>query len=154
MERIILSPVSMSPTTEYSFTIAFPLPLPETEKHVRAALEKEHFGIITGIDIQATLKKKLNVDHPPHKILGACNPKLAHAALEDNPDVALALPCNIVLYEKDAGMTNVAAMLPSVALKPFKGLKVQESACTAEDALRNVFDDLCHLLPHHSHPHS
>jgi uncharacterized protein (DUF302 family) len=121
------------------------------EKHVRAALAKEHFGIITEIDIQGTLKQKLNVSHPPHKILGACNPQMAHAALEDNSDVALVLPCNIVLYEKDNGITTVSAMLPSVALKPFKGLHVQEAACKAEEALENVFDDLCHLHLHHSH---
>lgn len=143
----------MSPVTEYSFTAMFPLPLSEMERHVREALAKEQFGIIMEIDIQATLKKKLGIEHPPHKILGACNPKLAHTALGSNPDVALALPCNIVLYEKDRGMTNVAAMLPSVALKPFKGLKVQESACSAEEALRNVFDDLSNLHHHHSHPH-
>lgn len=143
----------MPPTTDYSFTATFPLPLLEMEKHVRAALMKEHFGIITEIDIQATLKQKLNISHPPHKILGACNPQLAYDALKENPDVALALPCNIVLYEKDKGITSVSAMLPSVALKPFKGLKVQGSACTAEEALENVFDDICHLHPHHSHPH-
>lgn len=143
----------MPPTTEYSFTAIFPLPLSEMEKHVRTALAKQHFGVITEIDIQATLRQKLNVSHPPHKILGACNPELAHAALEENEDVALALPCNIVLYEKDNGITTLSAMLPSVALKPFKGLHVQETACTAEEALENVFDDLCHLHPHHSRPH-
>ncbi len=141
----------MPPTTDYSFTATYPLSLSETEKHVRAALTKEHFGIITEIDVQATLKQKLNVSHPPHKILGACNPQLAYDALKDNPDVALALPCNIVLYEKDSGITTVSAILPSVALRPFKGLRVQETACKAEEALRNVFDDLCHLHPHHSH---
>ena len=144
----------MPPTTEYSFTATFPLPLEEMEKHVRGALAKEHFGIITEIDIQATLKKKLNIAHPPHKILGACNPQIAYDALNENSDVALALPCNIVLHEKDKDITTVSAMLPSVALKPFKGLHVQESACKAEEALENVFDDICHLHPHHSHPHS
>lgn len=142
----------MLPSTEYSFTATFPLPLSEMEKHVREALEKEHFGIITEIDIRATLKNKLNISHPPHKILGACNPQMAHAALENNPDVALALPCSVTLYEKDNGITIVSAIRPSVALKPFKGLQVQETACKAEEALGNVFDDLCHLHAHHSHP--
>lgn len=146
--------ILMAPTTDYSFTATFPLTLPDMEAHVRSALEKEHFGIITEIDIQATLKKKLNIAHPPHKILGACNPQIAYDALNENPDVALALPCNVVLYEKDKGITTVSAMLPSIALKPFKGLHVQESACKAEEALENVFDTICHLHPHHSHPHS
>lgn len=140
----------MPPTTDYSFTATFPLTMKDTERHVRAALEKQHFGIISEIDIQAKLKEKLRIDHPPHKILGACNPKLAHDALQDNPDVALALPCNVVLHEKEKGMTTVSVMLPSIALKPFAGLHVQESAYKAQEALENVFDDLCHLHPHHN----
>lgn len=143
----------MPPTTDYSFTATFPLSLADMEKHVRAALQKEGFGIISEIDIQAKLKEKLGVRHPPHKILGACNPKLVYEALQENPDVALALPCNVVLYEKDKSITTVSAMLPSLALKPFKGLRVQEISCKAEEALENVFDDICHLHPHYSHPH-
>lgn len=139
----------MPPTTDYSFMATFPLTLLEMEKHVLAALQKQKFGLISEIDIQAKLKEKLGIDHPPHKILGACNPQIAYEALQENPDVALVLPCNVVLYEKDKGITTVSAMLPSVALKTFKGLRVQESACKAEEALENVFDDLCHLQPHH-----
>lgn len=135
----------MVPTTDYSFWMTLPFPLPEAEKKVRDALLKEKFGIISEIDIQAKLKEKLGVDHPPHKILGACNPKLAHEALQDNIDVALALPCNVVLREEN-GQTNVSALKPSVALEPFKGLKVQETACKAEEALERVFDDLCLLI--------
>ncbi|HLC75602.1 MAG TPA: DUF302 domain-containing protein [Candidatus Peribacterales bacterium] len=140
--------------TSYSFKITLPLSLKEAETKVRETLLKEKFGIISEIDIQAKLKEKLGVDHPSHKILGACNPQMAYAALKENPDVALALPCNVVLYEKDTGITTVSAMRPSVALKPFKGLKIQETACKAEEAMERVFDDLCHLHPHHSHPHS
>ncbi|TSC59144.1 MAG: hypothetical protein Greene041662_651 [Candidatus Peregrinibacteria bacterium Greene0416_62] len=139
--------------TAYSFEITLPFPLTEAEPMVRNALQKEKFGVITEIDIQAKLKKKLGVDHPPHKILGACNPQMAHSALEENHDVALALPCNIVLYEKDTEITIISALLPSVALKPFKGLKIQETACKAEEAMERVFEDLSHLPPHHSQPH-
>ncbi|MEK7591215.1 MAG: DUF302 domain-containing protein [Patescibacteria group bacterium] len=114
---------------------------------MREALLKEKFGVISEIDIQAKLKEKLGVDHPPHKILGACNPKLAYDALKENPDVALALPCNVVLREEN-GQTHVSALKPSIALEPFKGLKVHETACKAEEALERVFDHLCHLLPH------
>ena len=143
----------MVPTTDYSFWMTLPLSLSAAEKNVRDALQKEGFGIISEIDIQAKLKEKLGVDHPPHKILGACNPKLAYEALKENPDVALALPCNVVLREDDGEM-HVSAMKPSVALEPFKGLKVHETACKAEEALERVFDDLCHFLPHHSHAHA
>src|SRR3989338_585767 len=140
------------PATSYSFETTLPLSLKEAEARVREALLKEQFGIISEIDIQAKLKEKLGVNHPPHKILGACNPKLAYEALQENPDVALALPCNVVLREEN-GQTIVSALKPSVALEPFKGLKVQETVCKAEEALERVFDDLCVLLPHHhSHP--
>lgn len=142
----------MVPTTSYSFWMTLPFPLKEAEPKVRDSLQKEQFGIISEIDIQAKLKEKLGIDHPPHKILGACNPKFAYDALRENPDSALALPCNVVLRE-EKGETHVSAMKPSIALEPFKGIKVQKTACKAEETLERVFDDLCHLLPHH-HSHA
>lgn len=131
----------MKSSTVYSFETILNLPITKAREKVLAALKEEQFGLISEIDISAKLKEKLGIDHPPHVILGACNPKLAHQALEDNPDVALALPCNVVLKEKD-GKTKISALLPSVALKPFGGLKVQESSCKAEDHLSRVFDSL------------
>lgn len=127
--------------TSYSFGIMLSLVLPEAEKEVREALRKEKFGVISEIDIQAKLREALGVVHPPHKILGACNPAMAYGALQDNMDVALALPCNVVLREEEGG-TYVSALLPSVALQPFKGLKVQEASCAAEEALSRVFQML------------
>lgn len=131
----------MKPSTDYSFEVTLKLPLAEADLVVREALKTEGFGIISEIDMSAKLKEKLGVDHPPHVILGACNPKIAYEALTDNIDVALALPCNVVLREVD-GTTIVTALLPSIALKPFEGLKVQESSCTAEQSLSRVFDSL------------
>jgi len=131
----------MSSKTAYSFSVTLQLPIAEADKTVRSTLKEEGFGVISEIDMSAKLKEKLGVDYPPSIILGACNPKLAHQALEDNPDVALALPCNVVLREEN-GSTIVSALLPSVALKPFEGLKVQESSCTAEATLSKVFESL------------
>lgn len=131
----------MKSENSYSFEVTIAQPLAEADAVVRAALKAEGFGVISEIDMQAKLKEKLGVDHPPHVILGACNPKLAYEALTDNTDVALALPCNVVLREEH-GSTTVSALLPSVALKPFDGLKVQESSCTAEESLSRVFDSL------------
>lgn len=128
-------------TTNYSFEVRLSLPIHDAKQKVINALKEENFGIISEIDIAAKFQEKLQIDHPPHLILGACNPKLAHQAIESNTDVALALPCNIVLREED-GETIVSAMLPSVALEPFKGLKVQESSCTAEESLSKVFTSL------------
>ncbi len=134
----------MKPSIPYSFEITLSLPLTEAREKVVEALKQEKFGLISEIDISAKLKEKLNVEHSPHVILGACNPQLAYRALEDNPDVALALPCNVVLHETN-GQTTVSALLPSVALKLFEGLKVQESSCAAEEALSRVFDSFSHL---------
>lgn len=131
----------MKPSTPYSFEITLSLPIIEAREKVIEALKTEKFGLISEIDIAAKIKEKLGIDHEPHVILGACNPQIAHQALTDNPDVALTLPCNVVLREVD-GKTIVSALLPSVALKPFEGLKVQESSCTAQEALSHVFDSL------------
>jgi len=131
----------MKTATAYSFSVTLPLPLQEAETKVREALQAQHFGIISEIDIQAKLKEKLGIDHPPHMILGACNPQLAYEALQDNMDVALALPCNVVLREED-GKTIVSALMPSVALQPFEGVRVRETAIKAEEALKKVCDSL------------
>lgn len=131
----------MKPTTAYSFEVTLQIPITEAREKVLEALKLEKFGLISEIDIASKLKEKLGIEHEPHVILGACNPQIAHQAITDNPDVALALPCNVVLREAE-GKTIVSALLPSVALKPFDGLKVQESSCTAEEALSRVFDSL------------
>jgi len=131
----------MEPATDYSFSTIISKPITEADELVRFALKEEGFGVISEINMSEKLHEKLGVDYPPSIILGACNPKIAYQALQDNPDVALALPCNVVLREED-GKTIVSALLPSVALKPFEGLKVQESSCTAQDALSRVFDVL------------
>lgn len=134
----------MQPSTSYSFSIDLPLSIAAARDQVIEALKEEHFGIISEIDIGAKLREKLGIDHEPHVILGACNQHIAHKALAENPDVALALPCNVVLREMN-GVTTVSALLPSVALKPFIGLGVQESSCKAEEALSRVF---AALSPH------
>jgi uncharacterized protein (DUF302 family) len=87
------------------------LPLAEAEAAVREALAAEGFGVLTEIDVAATLKAKLDVDRPALKILGACNPLLAHAALQIDPTVSLLLPCNVVVESTDAG-TRIAAVDP------------------------------------------
>lgn len=107
------------------------------------ALQAEGFGVLTEIDVQATLKKKLGIDTAPYLILGACNPKLAHAALEKEPAIGLLLPCNVVLAQ-DGDDVVVSAASPramfSVVGNTVEG--ITEIADDAEQRLRRVIDNV------------
>ncbi len=91
-------------------------------------LKKEGFGVLTEIDVKETLKKKLDVDFRRYKILGACNPPIAHKALSTDLDVGVLLPCNVLVYEGDAGKTVVSAVDPEAAMGPFGGAELAELA--------------------------
>ena len=94
----------------YSISKVVDLTYDEALEKVTEELKKEGFGVLTEIDVKATLKEKLAVDVPKYKILGACNPPLAHKALKAEPGVGLLLPCNVVVYETESGETTVAAI--------------------------------------------
>ena len=89
-----------------------PFPLDQAEAAVRAALADQGFGVLTEIDVAATLKAKLGVERPALKILGACNPTFAHQALELDPSTALVLPCNVVLQPGTDGSTRISVIDP------------------------------------------
>ena len=109
-------------------------------ERVTAALKTEGFGVLTEIDVKSTLKKKLDVDFRKYKILGACNPPLAHGALSSEPLLGLLLPCNVVVFEENDGTTTVSAVN---AMEMFKVVDNQDMAGIAEQVdakIRKVMD--------------
>jgi uncharacterized protein (DUF302 family) len=90
-------------STDYAFRTRLDLPYEQAVEKVTAALKEEGFGVLTEIDVKATLKKKLNADFRKYLILGACNPPLAHQALNTELEIGLLLPCNVIVYEEDGG---------------------------------------------------
>ncbi|HSJ70541.1 MAG TPA: DUF302 domain-containing protein [Acidimicrobiia bacterium] len=99
----------------YGMSIDTPLDMDEADAAVRSALAEEGFGVLTEIDVAATLKAKIGVDRPPYRILGACNPALAHKALEHDEQIGLLLPCNVTLSATAEG-TVVSIVDPTVML--------------------------------------
>ena len=103
---------------DYGFTRTFSgVPMNQARERITESLKKEGFGILTEIDVKATLKKKIAVDIRPHVILGACNPPIAHKALTTDPGIGLLLPCNVVVAETDDGGSVVSIVKPEAMFK-------------------------------------
>lgn len=122
-------------TASYALSRTVGLSYDEADRRVREALKEEGFGVLTEIDVAATLKEKLDVDFPRYEILGACNPPLAHEALQAEPDIGLLLPCNVVVRALEDGRTMVEA------LDPVKQLSVADNPALpriAEDVLSRL----------------
>ncbi len=112
-----------------------------TVEKVRSELQKEGFGVLTEIDVKATLKKKLDVDFDNYIILGACNPPFAHKALLAEIDIGLMLPCNVIVYEHQ-GSVFVSAILPTVAMGMIANDDLKEIAHTIESKLKKVISNI------------
>jgi len=128
--------------TNYGFSKVVDLGYDEAIEKVTEELKEEGFGILTEIDVKETLKKKLDVDFRPYKILGACNPPFAYKALQSEEQIGLMLPCNVIVYVNDKNETVVAAIDPIASMHAVKNEHLGEVAETIQGKLKNAISNL------------
>ena len=128
--------------SKYYFNKTVDLSFEDAIAKVTEELKKEGFGILTEIDVQATLKKKLDVDFRPYKILGACNPPFAHKALSAESHIGIYLPCNVIVQDVGNGKTEVAAVDPLVAMSRVENLALEPVAKEIQAKLQRVIENL------------
>lgn len=126
----------------YYFSKLMRVPFDDAVQRTTEALKREGFGIITEIDVTETLKKKLNVSFRPYRILGACNPALAHEALQLEDKVGTMLPCNVIVQEVKAGQIEVAAIDPVASMQAIENPKLKMAAEKVRAMLKKVIDSL------------
>jgi uncharacterized protein (DUF302 family) len=124
---------------KYGYTKIVTLPFEDALAKVTETLAAEGFGVLTTIDVKATMKKKLDLDYENYTILGACNPTFAHQALEAEIEIGLLLPCNVIVYQTGKGV-HVSAMLPSAAMSAVENETIGEIAQDVENKLKSVID--------------
>lgn len=125
----------------YGYKKEVSAPFAETVEKTKTELSKEGFGILTEIDVKATLKKKLDVDYANYMILGACNPPFAYKVLQSEKDIGLLLPCNVIVYE-DNGKVFVSAILPTIAMGMVNNPLLSDVAAEVEEKLKKVIDTI------------
>ena len=128
--------------TRYGLSIDLSLPYDTALQRASEALKQEGFGVLTTIDVKQTLHQKLGRDFRRYVILGACNPVLADRALQADLDIGLLLPCNVIVYEREAGASTVAAMAPLAAMALVGNPDVLEVAKEADAKLRSALTRL------------
>ncbi|WP_448101473.1 DUF302 domain-containing protein [Luteibacter jiangsuensis] len=126
----------------YYFARKLDLDFDQAIERVTEALKAEGFGIISTIDVQDTLKKKIDVDFRPYRILGACNPRLAYEALSIEDKVGTMLPCNVVVQAMDDGTIEVAAIDPVASMQAIANPRLAATAAGVRDKLKKVVDSL------------
>ena len=126
----------------YHFSKTVDMPIDRADAATRDALQKNGFGVLTEIDVQQTLKKKLDADLHPYRILGACNPKMAYQALQAEDKIGTMLPCNVILQEREPDRTEISAVDPVASMQAIDNPKLGEIATTVRAMLQKVVADV------------
>jgi len=126
----------------YTFTKTLDMPMDAAIEKVTEALAEAGFGILTEIDVSTTLKQKIDVDFRPYRILGACNPKLAHQALEAEPNIGVMLPCNVIVQEYEPGVSTVSAVDPVASMSAIENEALGRIANEVREMLQGVIASL------------
>ena len=126
----------------YYFSKTIMMSFEDAVTYVTDALKKEGFGVLTDIDVQATLKKKLNVEFRKYRILGACNPPFAHQALQAEDKIGTMLPCNVIVQELEGGTVEFAAVDPAASMAAIDNPKLKEIAGQVRAKLKIAIDSL------------
>ena len=134
--------ISVGGKMTYYFAKEINLNFEDAITRVTEELKKEGFGVLTEIDVKATLKKKLDVDFRNYRILGACNPPLAHQALEAEPHIGLMLPCNVVVQESESGGTIISAIDPVASMQAVKNETLGQVAEQVRSKLQRVIESV------------
>ncbi len=127
---------------KYYFSKKIKSTFDEAVDHTTEALKKEGFGVLTDIDVKATLKKKLDVDFRNYRILGACNPPFAHQALLAEDKIGTMLPCNVIVQETEDGFIEVSAIDPVASMQAVDNPDLPEVASEVRNRLKKVIDAL------------
>jgi uncharacterized protein (DUF302 family) len=126
----------------YHFSKTLDVPFDQAVTRVTDALKAEGFGVLTDIDVAATMKAKLGEDFRPYRILGACNPKLAHRALELEDKIGTMLPCNVIVQEHDGGKVEVSAIDPVASMQAIENPGLADVAQEVQGRLKHVVEGL------------
>ncbi len=126
----------------YHFSKTLDMPFDQAVTHVTDALKAEGFGVLTDIDVAATMKAKLGEDFRPYRILGACNPKLAHRALELEDKIGTMLPCNVIVQQHDGGRVEVSAVDPVASMQAIENPGLADVAQEVRRRLKHVVESL------------
>lgn len=127
---------------QYSFNKRIEMPYDNAVKRVVDELKKEGFGVLTDIDVQTTLKEKLNVDFRKYRILGACNPHFAYKALQTESRIGTMLPCNVIVQEIEPGKIEVSAIDPIASMQSIRNPQLKDIADRVQAKLKKVIECL------------